>query len=202
MMDAAPLGASTPPPVRSGHDGRRMRPRLRRFLLTCHITLSVGWLGVEAAQVALGSAGLITGNPARMQAVYLVMELLGVALVPPLAVGSLLTGILLGLGTPWGLLRHYWVLAKLSLNLGLIVNGHFVLRHWLEQQASRALAVAPDSLTGPDVGAVRVQVLVGVGVSLAVLVTATTLSVYKPWGRTRFGRRAASTRQRVGESAR
>jgi hypothetical protein len=81
-----------------------MRPRLRKLLLTCHITLSVGWLGVEAAQVALGNAGLVTGDAARMRAVYLVMELLGTALVPPLAVGSLLTGILLGLGTPWGLL--------------------------------------------------------------------------------------------------
>lgn len=178
-----------------------MRPRLRKLLLTCHITLSVGWLGVEAAQVVLGSAGLLTATPARMQAVYLVMELLATALVPPLAVGSLLSGILLGLGTPWGLLRHYWVLAKLSLNLALIINGHFVLRHWLEQQAERALGVAPDVLTGAQVGAVRVQVLVGVGVSLVVLVTAATLSVYKPWGRTAFGRRAASTHRRVGEPA-
>jgi len=94
--------------------------RLRKLLLTCHITLSVGWLGVEAAQVALGSTGLLTGNAARMWAVHLVMELLGTALVPPLAVGSLLTGILLGLGTAWGLISHYWVLAKLILNLALI----------------------------------------------------------------------------------
>jgi hypothetical protein len=199
-MDATAQKVSTPPPVRPGHDGRRIRPRLRKLLLTCHITLSVGWLGVEAAQVVLGGAGLLTGNPAHMRAVYLVMELLGTTLVPPLAVGSLLTGILLGLGTPWGLLSHYWMLAKLSLNLALIVNGHFVLRHWLEQQAERALAVAPDSLTGPHVGAVRVQVLAGVGVSLAVLVTAATLSVYKPWGRTRFGRRDASTRLRIGSA--
>jgi hypothetical protein len=31
----------------------------------------------------------------------------------PLSLGSLLTGLVLSLGTTWGLLRHYWVLIKL-----------------------------------------------------------------------------------------
>jgi hypothetical protein len=36
-----------------------------------------------------------------------------------------------------------------------------------------------------------------VGVALLLLITATTLSVYKPWGRTWFGRRKVVARREV-----
>ena len=35
----------------------------------------------------------------------------------PLAFASLLTGLIQSLGTSWGLARHYWVLAKLLINV-------------------------------------------------------------------------------------
>ena len=35
----------------------------------------------------------------------------------PLSLLSLITGAALSLGTKWGLLRHYWVLAKLLMNV-------------------------------------------------------------------------------------
>ena len=35
----------------------------------------------------------------------------------PLAHASLLTGVAISLGTPWGLFKHYWVLTKLAITL-------------------------------------------------------------------------------------
>jgi hypothetical protein len=38
-----------------------------------------------------------------------------------LSFASLLTGVVQSLGTPWGLFRHYWVLAKLLLTVLAVI---------------------------------------------------------------------------------
>ncbi len=45
------------------------------------------------------------------------MAMLADAVLLPLALASLVTGLICSLGTAWGLFRHYWVLLKLLLNL-------------------------------------------------------------------------------------
>jgi hypothetical protein len=45
------------------------------------------------------------------------MEVIVVSAIVPLALASVLIGIVNALGTPWGLLRHYWVLTKLLLTV-------------------------------------------------------------------------------------
>jgi hypothetical protein len=41
------------------------------------------------------------------------MESIGWFVIVPLCFASLLTGLVMPLGTAWGLFRHYWVVAKL-----------------------------------------------------------------------------------------
>src|SRR6187431_3067634 len=90
-----------------------MSPGARRFALTAHVTTSVGWLGAVGGFLVLALSGLTTHDAHIVRAAYLAMELLGWCLIVPLSFASLLSGIIQGLGTPWGLLRHYWVLIKL-----------------------------------------------------------------------------------------
>lgn len=166
-----------------------MPPRVRKLVLTLHIALSVSWLGVEATQVVLGLTAVATGDAERLKATYVVMQLVGTRIVPVAALGSLLTGLLLGLGTAWGVFRHYWVTAKLVINVMVILAGHEVFRFWLNQQARVVLSTPLDTLTTADVGSVRLRLLAGLSTALVLLATAAVLSVYKPWGRTGIGRR-------------
>jgi len=99
---------------------------------------------------------------------------------------------LLSTGTPWGLLRHYWVLVKFVLTVALTVGGILVLNQRLQEAAIRVSGIPIDALTGAEVGTLRFQIVVAVSVALLLLITATTLSVYKPWGRMRFGQRKAA----------
>src|SRR5207247_2220051 len=94
-----------------------MRPRLRKFALTVHVSTSVGLLGAIAAFLALAIAGLVSQDEDMVRAAYLAMDLIARLVIVLLAIVSLLIGIIQSLGTPWGLFRHYWVVAKLLLTV-------------------------------------------------------------------------------------
>ena len=51
-----------------------MKPSLRKFALTAHITLSVGWLGTVVAYLAVAIIGLTSHDAQMVRAAYLSME--------------------------------------------------------------------------------------------------------------------------------
>lgn len=161
-----------------------MSPRVRKLALTAHVVSSVGWLGAVAAYLALAAAA-VTGRDGDLgRGAYLAMELIGRAVLIPLSVASLATGLFQSLATEWGLIRHYWVLAKLALATGGTV---VLLVHMATVTRVATMARGPG---GIESGHLPVQLLVHAAGGLLVLLAATVLSIYKPWGKTRFGRRA------------
>ena len=158
-----------------------MSPGLRKVVLTAHVATSVGWLGGVAAFLALAISGLSSGDGAAVRGTYLAMDLVGWAVIVPLSFASVVTGLVQGLGTPWGLFRHYWVVIKLVIS---IVATIVLLIHMRPiGQAAHA------TLTGDDLRGVRIQLVVDAAAALVALLVATTLSIVKPRGMTRYGRR-------------
>jgi ABC-type transport system involved in multi-copper enzyme maturation permease subunit len=94
-----------------------MKPRLRKFAIASHVAVSVGWLGAVVAFLGLAVIGLTSQSPQTVRGSYLVMEPVALFVLVPLAFASLLTGIIESPGTAWGLVRHYWVVFKLLINL-------------------------------------------------------------------------------------
>lgn len=158
-------------------------PGVRKLALAAHVTVSVGWLGAVAAFLALAVVGLTSRDAQTVRGAYLVMEPAAWFVLLPLAFASLLTGVVQALGTTWGLLRHYWVLFKLLINLLATI----VLLMYME--TFRVLAdVAGDRRA--DLGDVRTaSPLLHAAAALLLLLVATTLAVYKPRGLTPYGRR-------------
>ena len=126
---------------------------------------------------------------------YAAAGLFGGIFLVPVSMGTLVTRILLSVGTPWGLARHYWVLVKFVLTVALAAGGILVLNRRLQEAAVRVSEGPLNTLTNADVGALQFQFVAALSVALLLLVTAITLSVYKPWGRTRFGRRKVVIRR-------
>lgn len=156
-----------------------MPPRLRKAMLALHIAASVGWLGAIAAYIVL-NVPVVTGADAELvRAAHLMMRPVAWYAVVPLAVTSLVTGILQSLGTPWGLFRHWWVLISLAMTLFATV---ILLLHMsdVDSLAARAAdpAVDPESLNG--------DLFHSIG-GLVVLVVPLILNLYKPRGLTRYG---------------
>ena len=162
-----------------------MRPGARKFALTAHISCSVGWLGAVAAFLALSIAGLMSEDPQVVRAAYLGAELTTTYVIVPLSIASLVSGVVQALGSPWGLLRHYWVLIKLLMT---IVATLILLLH-TQPIGLVAETVAKATLSSADLRGLRVQLVADASAAMAALVVTVGLSVYKPRGMTRYGRR-------------
>lgn len=162
-----------------------MTPRFRKVVLTAHVTFSVGWLGAVATFLALAVAGLSSQDAQMVRAAYLAMALTGWFVIVPLSLASLLSGLIQSLGTMWGLFRHYWVLIKLLMT----VLASIVLLAHMRPISYMAALVAEKALSGDELRGLRIQLVADAGAALLVLLVATTLSVYKPRGVTRYGRR-------------
>ncbi|WP_308378105.1 hypothetical protein [Streptomyces sp. ISL-98] len=160
-------------------------PRLRKLTLTLHVTASVGWLGAVAAFLALAVAGLTSTSPQTVRGAYLAMDVVGWYVIVPFSVASLLTGLVQSLGTVWGLLRHYLVIAKLLIT---VIATLLLLVH-MQPVGHLADAAARAALAGGELQGMRIQLVADAAAALLVLPAAAALSVFKPRGVTRYGRR-------------
>jgi uncharacterized membrane protein len=158
-----------------------MQAGVRRFVLTAHVTSTLGWLGAVLVFLALSVVGLTSRDAQTVRGAYLVMEPAAWFVLVPLAFASLLTGIAQALGTAWGLFRHYWVLFKLLITLFATA----VLLMYLETFRYMARVAADPSA---DLDAVRnASPAVHAALAILLFVVATVLAVYKPRGMTRYG---------------
>lgn len=166
----------------------RLGPSGRKLALTAHVTSSVGWLGAVVCFVVLSIVGLTEDDESTVRAVYLAMAAMGRWVLVPLSLVSLATGLIQSLGTRWGLLRHYWVVIKLVMNVA--ASGVLVLYlQTLDELAgiARDPAAPLHALQSPSP-------VLHSGAALVLLVVAVVLSVYKPAGLTRRGQRAVAAR--------
>lgn len=163
----------------------RLTAHLRKLALTAHVTSSVGWFGAVATFLALAVAGLTSDAAALVRATYLAMNVIGWCVIVPLSLASLPTGIVMSVGTEWGLFRHYWIVAKLAIS---VVATILLLVH-MEPVGHLADVVTQATLHGGELAGMRVQLVADAGAALVALLVATALSVYKPRGMTAYGRR-------------
>jgi len=166
---------------------------LRKLALTAHVTTSVGWLGAVAVFLALALLGLAAPDAATVRGVYLVMEPVARSVLVPLALASLVTGVVQSLGTAWGLFRHYWVSVKLLITLVATA----ILLKYMETFRSMAAAAA-DPATDLE-GVRNASPALHAALALLALVGTTGLAVYKPRGLTRYGWRKQQGLTRDGQ---
>jgi hypothetical protein len=99
----------------------------------------------------------------------------------PLAIVGLLclgSGVLLGTGSKYGLVRYWWVAVKLVLNVVLVTLVVFLLIPELGPVADSARASLDDGGALPDLSNLAFPPVV----STTMVLFAMTLSVFKPWG--------------------
>jgi hypothetical protein len=156
------------------HTGMQLSPPWRKAVLTTHVVTAVGWLGVDLVQLTLGIAG-VTGA-ADAGVVYPAFGLIGTALFVPLSFLVWLVGVVNALYTPWRLLRYRWVVTKLAIVTLMLFLVVFALYPNLADAWTLGAATPRQT---------RLNLVVAPSVSTSLLIFATVLSTYKPWGRRR-----------------
>lgn len=169
-----------------------MTPALRKLLLTSHVTFSVGWLGAVLAYLVVAIAGLTSLDVELARGTYLTMQVMAWFVIVPCAIAALASGLVQSLGTEWGLFRHYWILAKFALT----VAGTIVLLLHAPRVSDMAMRAAESALASGDYSQQRFALVVHAAGGLAVLLAATVLSTFKPWGKTAHGKGEPGARKR------
>jgi len=169
-----------------------MPPGLRKFALAVHLTASVGWIGAVAAYIALDVAAARGQDAQTLRASYLAMEWTASFVIVPLAVATLLTGLVMSLGTRWGLFRHYWAVISLLLTVFATIVLLIETRT-ISYFADRAA----DPTTSSDALRALGSTLVHSVGGMVVLLVNMWLNVYKPRGLTPYGWRKQHEQRRV-----
>ncbi|KUF15764.1 hypothetical protein [Streptomyces silvensis] len=169
----------------------KLRRPARRATIVVHVAASAGWLGLTLGLVALAAAAITSDSPPTIEACVRAMKVFTDWLLLPLAFLTLLSGLLLSLGTPWGLARHRWVYTKFWLTLATTTATTFALRPGINNSVA-AVAAGESSLPSTDL-------IMGPVVSLSAYLFMTVISVLKPWGMTRRGRRIRAPHQHDGK---
>lgn len=165
-----------------------MPSAVRKVALAAHLSFSIGWIGAVVAYLALGIAAAAATDPRTIRGAWIGMELVGWYVIVPLAVASLLSGLVMALGTRWGLFRHYWVVFSLALTSFATA---VLLLHMptVSSTANVAREASPAHLStlGSDLG--------HPGIGLVLLLVVQVLNIYKPRGMTRYGQRKQDDRR-------
>jgi hypothetical protein len=159
-----------------------MAPGLRKFALAAHLAVAVGWIGSVVAYLALGIAAVMSQDDQTVRGAWIAMELTGWNAIVPLALTSMVTGVVMALGTRWGLFRHYWVVFSLLLT---IVATVVLLLHMPTVSSMADVAREADGATLQALGGDLFHPSLG----LVVLLVIQVLNVYKPQGMTPYGLR-------------
>jgi uncharacterized membrane protein len=180
--------------------GWRLAPRWRKSILWLHIVSGIGWMGLDVGLFLLLMTGLRTDDGPLAAACYRAVAVIVPVAVPILSLGMLLTGLLLGWGTTWGLLRYWWVFVKLVMGIVLTVLVFIALVPGVNDLPAADPTLSAGSVRD-TIGEATTDLLFPPIVSFTMLGIAAVLSIFKPWSRTpwtpaaqpRSARRAAAS---------
>jgi uncharacterized membrane protein len=159
----------------------RLGARTRKSVLVLHIASAGAWLGIDVVMAVLIFTALLTDDDRTKALSFRALEL--IAVWPLLTTGMicLLTGVVLGVGSKYGLVRYWWVAVKLALNL--LLSGLVLVA--LAPEVSQAAARARLFESGQQVVLTVGDLIFPPIVSPTALLVAMVLAVFKPWGRIR-----------------
>lgn len=170
----------------------RLAPAVRKSLLVLHAVTGISWMGVDIALLVLLITARTTNDAALVISAFHAIRMIVPVAVPPLSFGILITGLILGWGTSWGLVRYWWVLVKLLLSLVMTVLVFSSLVPAINSLAIPSTTSLSAEAVRASMGSIPTQLMFPPVVSFLMLGIATVLSIFKPWRRTPWTRETRS----------
>ncbi|MDN0197700.1 PDR/VanB family oxidoreductase [Streptomyces sp. S.PNR 29] len=173
--------------------------RPRKALVVVHVIAAACWSGVALMMSAIGLTALTSDDIQYVAWAYTLMETFDVTLLGWLNFATTLSGLGVAITSQWGVIRYRWVAAKLAISVLILFLAFGWLHDTLETAALKAERLAGTGGSAAQLGITPALVTAGFGFAFLQLVLAILLSLYKPGGRTRRGRRLLAA-QRAARS--
>ncbi len=156
----------------------RLGARKRKGLLVIHIVAAGAWIGIDVVIGVLVFTALLADDDNTKALCYRALELFAVWPLLTTGLVCLTSGVVLGLGTKWGLIRYWWVAIKLALNVLLTALIPVALRPEVIEKAEQGRRFMAGEAASLAVGDLIFPPIV----SPTLLLVAFVLAVFKPWG--------------------
>lgn len=159
----------------------RLGARGRKAYLLLHIVSGGVWIGIDVVMGLLVFTAIFSDDNGTKALIFRALEMFAVWPLFVTGLVCLVSGVVLSLGTKYGLIKYWWVTVKLLLNLLLVTLVLLALRPGVHEMAE----LARQSEAGQPVPLVAGDMIFPPVVSTSALLIAMTLAVFKPWGRIR-----------------
>jgi hypothetical protein len=153
----------------------------RKGFLVVHVASAGAWIGIDVVMAVFVFTALLADDDSTKALCYRALELFAVWPLLTTGLVCLASGIVLGLGTKYGLVRYWWVAIKLVLNIVLTALVLVALRPAVTEAAEQGRQFAAGAPASLAVGDLIFPPIV----SPTALLIAVVLAVFKPWSRIR-----------------
>ncbi|MGH3950526.1 MAG: hypothetical protein ACRDSE_15625 [Pseudonocardiaceae bacterium] len=167
---------------------RRLSGRTRKAVLVVHIISAAAWFGIDLALGILIVTAMLTDDP---QTAGMAVQAVDIFAIWPMFGASVIclgAGVVLGIGSKYGLIRYWWVAVKFGINVAMSTLIVVALRPGVGEAAD----IGRRLIAGDPTAQVPSDLIFPVIVAPTLLLVAYLLSVFKPWGQTR-GRKPKTT---------
>lgn len=147
-----------------------------------HTLFACMWLGSTCSVALLQCLRGWSHDGRVLAALNLDLGWLGLTLVIPGALGSLLTGFLLCQAAGWRILRHRWVVAKCIGALSGSLAGSILLIPWQIRLVNLSGELVGAPAPGSEYDVLRLWFTIIGFVQIYLLMTMVAVGVLKPWG--------------------
>src|ERR687894_4832 len=155
--------------------------RTRKGVLVVHIVSAGAWIGIDVVMAVVVFTALLSDDYNIKALCYRALELFAVWPLLTTGLVCLASGVVLGLGTKYGLVRYWWVAIKLVLNIVLTALVLIALQPEVSRAAGQGWRFAAREPASLVVGNLIFPPIV----SPAALLIAMVWAVFKTWGRIR-----------------
>jgi len=165
---------------------KRIGPAGRKWLNGVHMFLASAWVGAAICMTTLrlfSWVNSVQANGDILFAVNAAIKLIDDAVIIPSAMGTLLTGLLISLLTPWGFFKHRWVSVKWAVTVVAILFGTFFLGPWVNELAAFTKEFGAVSVVESRFQFLMTRHTLWGGVQTMILIATVFISAVKPWGK-------------------
>lgn len=160
---------------------KQLTAQQTKWLEFVHLIFVCAWIGGAMALVLVQYSKSHLAGPEGQYAILAALRFIDDFVIIPGALGSLLTGLIYSLATPWGFFKQHWVSAKWVVTISLILFGTFGLGPWLNGMEEMARIQGIRALTDSTFLYYQASNQVGGCIQLACNIIMVGISVIKPW---------------------